>query len=55
MTKITARPRVVVASEAHHEPAREALEQVEARCFMSQSVKAKVTLIPEIAVAASPR
>lgn len=55
ITKITARPRIVVASEAQREPARETMEQVEARCFMSQSVKAEVTLIPEITVAASPR
>ena len=55
MTRITARPRVVVASEAQREPARDAMDHVEARCFMSQSVKAKVTLIPEFAVAVSVR
>ncbi|HEV2546707.1 MAG TPA: OsmC family protein [Stellaceae bacterium] len=48
MTKITIRPRIVVASEAQRDAAHRAMEQVEARCFMSQSVKAAVTLIPEI-------
>ena len=53
MTEITVRPRVVVASDAQREPARQAMEKVEAHCFMSQSVKATVTLIPEFTVAAS--
>ena len=55
MTKITVRPRVVVASEAQRDAARDSMEQVEARCFMSQSVKAAVTLIPEITVGAPSR
>jgi organic hydroperoxide reductase OsmC/OhrA len=55
MTKITVRPRVVVASKEQQAAAHRAMEHVEAHCFMSQSVKAAVTLIPEIAVAASPR
>ncbi len=52
MTKITVRPRVVVASEAQRAAAQRAMDQVESRCFMSQSVKAAVTLVPEITVAA---
>ena len=55
MTKIKVRPRVVVASEAQRDVAHRAMGHVEAHCFMSQSVKAVITLIPEIAVAASPR
>ena len=55
MTKITVRPRVVVASEAQRDAAHRAMEQVEAKCFMSQSVKAAVTLVPEITVGASSR
>jgi|SRR6516164_7799801 organic hydroperoxide reductase OsmC/OhrA len=52
MTEITVRPRVVIASEAQRAAAQRAMDHVEAHCFMSQSVKAKVTLIAEIAVAA---
>jgi organic hydroperoxide reductase OsmC/OhrA len=55
MTKITVRPRVVVASEEQRAPALRAMDHVEAHCFMSQSVKATVTLIPEIVVAGSLR
>jgi len=53
ITRITARPRVIVASGTQLDAARDAMEHVEARCFMSQSVKAEVTLIPEIAAAPS--
>jgi organic hydroperoxide reductase OsmC/OhrA len=52
ITRITARPRVIVASEAQRDAAHDAMDHVQARCFMSQSVKAEVTLIPEITVAA---
>jgi peroxiredoxin-like protein len=55
MTKITVRPHVVVASEAQRDAAQRAMDQVEARCFMSQSVKAAVMLIAEISVAAPSR
>jgi organic hydroperoxide reductase OsmC/OhrA len=55
MTKITVRSRVVIASEEQRAAAHRAMDHVEAHCFMSQSVKAVVTLIPEITVAASPR
>ena len=54
MTRISARPRIVVASEEQRAAAHRAMDHVEAQCFMSQSVKATVTLIPEITVAASP-
>ena len=52
MTKITVRPRVVVASEAQRDAAQRAMGHVEAHCFMSQSVKAEVTLMAEITVGA---
>lgn len=55
MTKITVRPRVVVASEAQRDAAHRAMDHVEAHCFMSQSVKAEVTLIAEVSVAATSR
>ncbi len=55
MTKITGRARMVVASEEERAAALRAMDDVEAHCFMSQSVKATVTLIPEITVATSPQ
>jgi organic hydroperoxide reductase OsmC/OhrA len=55
MTKITVRPRVVVASEGERAAALRAMDHVEAHCFMSQSVKATVALIPEITAATSPQ
>lgn len=51
VTRITARPRIAVANETELHAARDAMDEVEARCFMSQSVKAEVTLVPEITVA----
>jgi organic hydroperoxide reductase OsmC/OhrA len=53
ITSITVRPRVIIASEAQCDAARDAMEHVEGRCFMSQSVKAKVTLIADVSAAAS--
>jgi organic hydroperoxide reductase OsmC/OhrA len=55
MTAITVRPRVVIASDDQRELARHAMEKVEAHCFMSQSVKAKVTIVPEFAVGSPSR
>jgi organic hydroperoxide reductase OsmC/OhrA len=55
MTKITVRPRVVVASEAQRDAAHRAMGHVEAHCFMSQSVKAAVTLIAEVTIGAPSR
>ena len=50
MTDITVRPRVVLKSDADLELARTTMAGVEARCFMAQSVKAKVTLVPDFTV-----
>ncbi len=50
MTEVTVRPRITVKNEADVEPIREAIESAESRCFMSNSVKAKVTVIPEVVV-----
>lgn len=50
MTDITVRPRVVLKSDADLELARTTMAGVEARCFMAQSVKAKVNLLPEFSV-----
>ena len=50
MTEVTVRPRITVKSQVDVEPIREAIESAESRCFMSNSVKAKVTVIPEVVV-----
>jgi organic hydroperoxide reductase OsmC/OhrA len=49
ITEVTVRPRITVKSEADIELTREIIEGAEAQCFMSNSVKAKVTVIPELA------
>lgn len=50
ITEMTIRPRITVKSQADEGPIREAIESAESRCFMSNSVKAKVTVIPEVIV-----
>lgn len=50
ITEVTVRPRITVKSKADIEPIREAIESAESRCFMSNSVKAKVTVIPDVVV-----
>ena len=50
MTDITIRPRVVLKSDADLDMARTTMAGVEERCFMAQSVKAKVTLVPDFSV-----
>jgi len=51
ITNVVVRPRVTVKREAELEPARAAMEGVEAHCFISNSIKARVTLNPEFVVA----
>jgi organic hydroperoxide reductase OsmC/OhrA len=51
ITKVVVRPRVTLKSEAELEPARKAMESVEAHCFIANSIKARVTLTPEFVVA----
>ena len=53
MTEVTVRPHVTVASEAELAKAREAMEEVEPRCFMSQSIKARVTVEAQFAARAA--
>ena len=53
VTEVTVRPHVTVASEAELAPAREAMDNVEPRCFMSQSIKARVTVEAQFAAAAA--
>ena len=51
ITNIEVRPRVTLKSEADLEPAREAMENIEAHCFIASSIRARVTLTPEFVVA----
>jgi len=51
LTAVTMRPRVTIDNEAGLASARNAMDEVEARCFIANSIKAKVTLLPEFIVA----
>jgi organic hydroperoxide reductase OsmC/OhrA len=55
MTEVTVRPHVTVASEGELASARQAMDQVEPRCFMSQSIKARVTVEAQFSAAAATR
>jgi organic hydroperoxide reductase OsmC/OhrA len=52
MTQVTVRPHVTVASEAEIATAREIMDEVEPRCFMSQSIKARVSVEAQFAAGA---
>jgi organic hydroperoxide reductase OsmC/OhrA len=54
ITEVTVRPRVNLKGKAEVERAREIMEGVEAQCFISNSIKSKVTLTAEFVVASSP-
>jgi organic hydroperoxide reductase OsmC/OhrA len=51
ITEVTVHPRVTLLRDSDLEPARKAMEGVEAQCFISNSITAKVTLTPDFAVA----
>jgi organic hydroperoxide reductase OsmC/OhrA len=53
MTEITVRPRITVHSEAEVGPIREVIDRTEPHCFMSNSVRAKVTVIAEVSIASA--
>ena len=55
ITEVTVRPRVSLKSKAELERAREIMENVEAQCFISNSIKSKVSLSAELVVAPSPK
>ena len=55
ITEVTVRPRVSLKGKAELERAREIMESVEAQCFISNSIKSKVTLTAEFVVAPSPK
>jgi len=53
ITEVTVRPHITVKSEAEAEHAREIMESVEARCFISNSVKSEIKLMAEFIVSPS--
>jgi organic hydroperoxide reductase OsmC/OhrA len=55
ISEVTVRPRVTFKGEAELEPARKAMESVEAHCFIANSINAAVMLIPEFVVAPRPK
>ena len=55
ITEVTVRPRVSLKVKAELERAREIMERVEAQCFISNSIKSKVTLTAEFVIAPSPK
>lgn len=54
ITEVAVRARVTLNGTAELERAREIMDNVEAQCFMSNSIKSKVTLTPELVVDACP-
>jgi organic hydroperoxide reductase OsmC/OhrA len=54
ITEVTVRPRVTLNGTAELGRAREIMESVEAQCFISNSIKSKVTLAAEFVIAPSP-
>ena len=55
ITEVMVRPRVGLKDKAELERAREIMENVEAQCFISNSIKSKVSLAAEFVVAPSPK
>jgi organic hydroperoxide reductase OsmC/OhrA len=55
ITEVTVRPRVSVKDEVEVEHARKIMEGVEAQCFISNSIKSKVTLAAEFVIAPSQK
>jgi organic hydroperoxide reductase OsmC/OhrA len=51
ITEVAVRPRVTLKSESELELARKSMESVEAQCFISNSINARVALTPEFVVA----
>ena len=51
ITEVAVRPRVTLNDAADLQGAREIMGNVEAECFISNSIKAKITLTAEFIVA----
>jgi organic hydroperoxide reductase OsmC/OhrA len=54
VTEVTVRPRVTLSGRVELERAREIMETVEAQCFISNSIRSKVTLTAEFVISAGP-
>ncbi len=50
ITEVAVQPRVVLKSQAELEAARKIMDSVEANCFISNSISAKVKISPEFRV-----
>jgi organic hydroperoxide reductase OsmC/OhrA len=55
ITEVIVRPSVSLKGKAEINRAREIMESVETQCFISNSIKSKVTLSAEFVVAPSPK
>src|SRR6201987_1509403 len=55
LTEVMVRPRVGLNDRAELERAREIMDGVEAQCFISNSIKSKVSLDAEFVIAPSPK
>ena len=55
ITEVTVRPRVTLNGTAELGRAREIMGSVEAECFISNSIKSKVTLTAEFVIAPGPK
>ena len=53
VTEVTVRPRITIRGEAELERMCEIMETAETQCFIANSVKSKVKLVPEFVVARS--
>jgi organic hydroperoxide reductase OsmC/OhrA len=51
VTAVTVRPQITLKSAGSLDPAREIMGRVEANCFISNSIKSKIDLQPELCVA----
>jgi organic hydroperoxide reductase OsmC/OhrA len=54
ITEVTVRPRVSLKSQSELQRAREIMEGVEAQCFISNSIKSKVTVTADFVVVSAP-
>jgi len=55
MTEIVLRPKLTIHNARHHERAQRILEKAEKHCLISNSVKTRIRLEPEINVAPNGR
>ena len=55
ITEVTVRPHITVKDEAELERTREIMKSAEAQCFISNSIKSEVKLIPEFVVPSAPK